>query len=158
MAVALFILSIVGTLVGVQVSRLVKAHRFEKEISRLFTSLQEAQILAVTYQTDFSLDLFVEKGKLKYRFSSDEPLAKAVFSQEAVPFVFTTAVRFNNKKIKAQHLDIYSSGSVEPRGILAFGTNDDGKELYFDLQQGALLKFCHQLPVVLKQSLPSRIK
>ena len=140
MMVALFILTLVGTLVSVQVSKLIRAHRFEKEVSYLLTAIQEAQVLAVTYQTDIALDFRMEKGKLEYLFSSDEPFAKAIFHRQPVPLSVATSLHFNKKRAKTVHLDIYSSGTVEPQGVLTFSAGQEDGKFDLDFSRGSLIK------------------
>lgn len=141
MMVALVIMSLIGTLVAVQTTKLVRVHRFEKEISDLFIAVQEAQVLAVTYQTDISMDFTRQKEQLRYRLSSDEPFAKPIFDQKSIPLSSGTALAFNKKKSNGCHFEIYSDGNIEPKGILSFSSNQVGTKIDIDFQCGTLMKF-----------------
>jgi prepilin-type N-terminal cleavage/methylation domain-containing protein len=156
MMIALVILSLIGAFSAVHIKKLVDVHRFESEVSNLFIALQEAQVLSSAYKTDVALDIYREKGKLHYQFSTDEPFASHQFNREKNPLAHTAAIRFKNKKITALHFDIFS-GRIEPRGILTFvqAQVDDSKALWFDLQYGQLVKFSHREPHLVKQQIPA---
>lgn len=160
-AIALVIISIIGALVSVQVKKLIDSHRFESEVATLFIALQDAQILSATYQTDISLDFWTDsEGALVYCFASYEPFKTHQFNSAPVVLRHTKILKFNEAKQKRLHMDIYSGGRIEPRGILALHQNaeEEGKALWFDLQYGLLLKFAYNKPLPLKQSLPVKPK
>jgi hypothetical protein len=150
--IAMVILSLIGALSAVQIKKLTDAHQFEKEVSNLFIALQEAQLLASTYQTDISLDLYRKEGKLCYRFSTYEPFTPQQFNDKGHSLSHVSAIQFHGEKINQLHLDIFS-GRVEPRGILAFfqTPEENSTALWFDLQYGQLLKFSHRKPPLAKQ-------
>jgi prepilin-type N-terminal cleavage/methylation domain-containing protein len=150
--IALVIISIIGALTAFQVKKMIDAHRFEAEVSDLFIALQEAQVLSAAYQTDLALDIFMEKGKPLYRFSTDEPLPPLKLKQSPVLLSHTAFFKFKDAKTPSLHFDIYSGGRIEPRGSLAFfQTLDDGKVLWFDMQYGQLLKFSYRRPNLVKE-------
>jgi len=155
--IALVILSIVGALTATQVKKLIDHHLFEKEVSLLFTQLQEAQILSATYQTDLALTLMKHGNTLAYRFSTDEPFSTYQFQQEPVELSQTSQVKFNDAKKTPLHFDIFSGGRIEPRGLLAFRqtTDPESRVLWIDLQHGALLKFSHKKPPLSKATVPA---
>lgn len=160
-AIALVIISIIGALVSVQVKKLIDVHRFESEVANLFITLQDAQVLSAAYQTDISLDFSLNSdGALSYCFSSYEPFKSHQFNNQTVVLKHTKILKFNEAKQKSLHLDIFSGGRIEPRGILAFQQNaeGEGKALWFDLQYGQLLKFAYNKPLPMKQSLPVKPK
>jgi prepilin-type N-terminal cleavage/methylation domain-containing protein len=157
MMIALIILSLIGALCAVPIKKLSDSHRFENEVSDLFIALQEAQVLASTYQTDISLDFYRKKGKFHYRFSTDEPFTTRQLNREDRLLSYTCAIRFQGKKVDKLHLDIFS-GRVEPRGILTFfqKSEEDSKALWFDLQYGQLLKFSYHKPALAKQQIQAQ--
>lgn len=156
MMIALFILGLAASLIATQTKKLIDFHRFESEISHLFITLQEAQVLSSAYQTDISLDFYRKGGKLCYRFSTNEPFTKYQLDQKEKNLTNIYKIQFNDQKFKELHFDIFS-GRLEPRGILAFfqTQEDDGKRLWFDLQYGQLLKFSYQKPTLAKHQIPS---
>jgi prepilin-type N-terminal cleavage/methylation domain-containing protein len=148
--IALVILGVIGSVVAVQVKKMVDVHRFESEVTALFISLQEAQVLSATYQTDLALDIGKVDGKLSYKISTDEPFSDAMVNQNPINLSHVSAIKFNEASPARLHFDIYSGGRVEPRGALAFYQNE--KALWLDLQRGHLIKFCHQKPKLVKET------
>jgi len=145
----LVIISLVGGLCVFQAKKLVSAHEFEEEVSRLFITLQEAQVLSTAYQTDISLDLFVNEGKVEYLFKTDEPFARAPFKKEPIRLPHLAKVVFNQAPLtKTLHFDIYAGGRIEPRGLLSFQqtAEEESKTLWFDLQYGHLIKCASEKP------------
>lgn len=156
MVIALLILSIIGALTGVQVKKMIDKHRFEGEISNLFITLQEAQILSAVYQTDLKLDIFKENHHFAYRFSTHEPFPAHKLNQNAIALAHSAFIKFKGAKVSHLHFDIYSGGRIEPRGILAFYlAQEDDNPLWFDLQYGHLIKFSYRRPALLKQQIPN---
>jgi len=157
MMVALAILSLIGALSAVHINKLISSHRFEGEISNLFIDLQEAQVLAATYQTDIALDIYRKERKLYYRFSTNEPFTAKRFNQKTKPLAHTDSIKFQGKKISQLHLDIFS-GRLEPQGILTFHqtSKEDSKKLWFDLQYGQRIKFSYHKPTLAKQQIPAQ--
>jgi prepilin-type N-terminal cleavage/methylation domain-containing protein len=159
MMIALMIITLIGAITAVQVKKMTDAHGFEAEITPLFITLQEAQVFSAAYETDLALDIGMEKGKLFYRFSTDEPLPSNKFKQESVTLGHTTTIKFKDAKTTKLHFDIYSGGRIEPGGVLAFYPSQEGdKALWFDLQRGLLLKFAHHKPPLVRQQIPSAPK
>lgn len=147
--IALLVLVLMGSVITFQVKKLIDLHQFEKEIGTFFSSLQEAQVLSITYQTDISLNFFLKNGHPAYRFFTDEPSLS--LNQEEVVLSHATSCKFNGKKVTSGHFDLYS-GRCEPRGRLSF--EQDKKVLWVDLQYGHLLKFSHQEPPLSKLQIP----
>lgn len=140
---ALMILSILAAFTGVPIKKLIDTHRFERDISTFFISLQEAQTLSAVYQTDIACEIFQEKGSYYYRFSTKEPFTSHQFSKTSHPLSRTQLIQFNGKKTPHHRFDIYSGGRIEPRGILSFSQTLDpnSRQLWFDLQYGHLIKY-----------------
>jgi type II secretory pathway pseudopilin PulG len=159
MVIAILILSLIGTFSAIHIKGLIDSHRFESEVSHLFIALQEAQLLAATYQTDIDFDLYKEKEKFYYRFSTDEPLTTRQLNQEKKSLTHSAAIRFKEKKITKLHFNIFS-GCIEPRGVLTFfqTLEEDSKTLWLDLQYGGLLKFSYRKPPLAKQQIPAILK
>ena len=159
MMVALAILALIASVTAIQVKKLIDTHRFEAEVGDLFIALQEAQVLAAGYQTDFALDLYFKKGTLFYQLSTDEPLSKKKCNQAPIPLAHTALFKCGGKKVTSLHLDIYSGGRVEPRELLSFSQDQsDDKAIWLDLRRGHLLKFFHHKPPAVKQQIPSQPK
>ncbi len=159
---ALTILVLIASFTTVHIKKLIDTHRFEKQVGDLFIALQEAQVLSAAYQSDVALDIEQKKGRFFYHFSTDEPFLQKKCSQQEVEFPKGVAIRFKDKKLKALHLDIYSGGRIEPRGVLCFSQSKEegSRVLYVDLQYGHLIKFCYAKPslVNLKPHLQKPLK
>ncbi len=152
--IALVILGIIGSMTAVQVKKMVDVHRFESEVASLYISLQEAQILSATYQTDLALDFRKVGGRLTYQISSDEPFPKTISLLKATELSRVEECKFNDARSSQLHFDIYSGGRIEPRGTLAFYQGE--KALWIDLQRGCLIKFSHKKPNSVKQEIIMR--
>lgn len=159
MMVALAVLSVIGTVTAVQVKTMIDKYRFEAEVTGLFMTLQEAQVLSAAYQTDLALTIEMEKGQLVYRFSTDEPFASQLFLHKSVALPRTAAVQFKGVKANKHHFDIYSGGRVEPEGILSFHpVQENGTVLWLDLQRSPLLKCSYVQPPRFAQQIPTQPK
>jgi type II secretory pathway pseudopilin PulG len=145
MMVALTILMLIGSVTVVHIKKLIDVHRFESEVSDLFISLQEAQVLSAAYQTDLALDFFLDKEKLHYRFSTLEPLKERQLNQQTVALPHVASLSFKGSKVSSLHLDIYSGGRIDPRGMLTFfqSKEEHDKALCFDLRHGSLMHFLY---------------
>ncbi len=157
MMVALVILAIIGAFTGVQVKKLMDNHRFDSQVTDLFLALQEAQLIASTYQTDLALEIFSKDGVLQYQFTTDEPLSSKKFSQKEVKLKQVISMAFEQAKTTKLHFDIFSGGRIEPRGILTFFQNSD-KAVWFDLQRGTLPIFASSKPNRVNQKVPIKPK
>ena len=137
-----------ATLTAVPIKKLVDTHHFERQISELFISLQEAQVLSATYQTDIALDFFEEKGEIFYQFSTDEPLLFSHFSQEKRRLSQVALFKFKGKKASSLHCTLYAGGRFEPNGILSFfQTSKEGsRALYIDIGGDRLTRLYHAPP------------
>lgn len=129
MMIALMILSFIGAVTAVQIKKMISMHRFEAGVADLFLALQEAQILSATYQTDFSLDITCNGGKVDYRFSTDEPLSQYQYNQETKTIAYAHTCKFNNAKTATLHFDIYSGGESSPAGHWPFTPIQKKKKL-----------------------------
>ncbi len=157
MMVALVILALISAFTGMQFKKLLDNHRFESQVTDLFLALQEAQLVASTYQTDLSLDIFSKDGILQYKFTTDEPLSSKKFNQNEVKLEHVRSIAFEQAKAAKLHFDIFSGGRIEPRGVLTFFQNSD-KALWFDLQRGTLPIFASSKPNQVNQKVPVKPK
>ncbi len=150
--IAIAILGLLSTFTLTQVAKLVKTHQFDKEVSELFIRLQEAQVLATTFQTDIELDISCKKGAFSYIFTTDEPFKKHQFESKECPLPHASLIQFNKSKPgkSSLHFHIYPQGRIEPRGVLIIESST--KTLWIDLQYGFMMKYSNKQPVVINQS------
>lgn len=147
MAVALALLSVIGTVVGVSVKKLIDSHRFESSLVSLFNELQQAQLLSSAYDAEVTVDLFEEKGSFVVCLHTEEPGLKRYFETKR-ELTRTVAVTWNGKKISSLHMDIYSGGRIVPRGVLAFSDSLQGtpRVIYLDTSLGGLATLSYSKP------------
>jgi prepilin-type N-terminal cleavage/methylation domain-containing protein len=137
--VVLTILSLIGTVVSWNIKKSIDHHRFQSEISDLLIAWQSAQALAVTYKTDFALEFYMQNHHFYYRFSTDEPLSPTIFSQAPVLLKHTHQLTVDKKKLENQRFEIYSTGCVEPQGVIRFSSSEE-MAFAIDLNKPGLLK------------------
>lgn len=147
MVIALALLSLVGTVVGVSAKRLIDAHRFESHLLDLFHTLEQAQILSATYNAEVTVDLCREKNTFVARFHTQEPHLKRYFATpKQLPQ--TAAVTWNAQPISSFHIAIYAGGRIVPRGVLAFfeSVRERPRVLYVDTRLGGLASLSYTKP------------
>jgi prepilin-type N-terminal cleavage/methylation domain-containing protein len=150
--IALALLSLIGTLVGVQTVQLLRTHRFASEIEQFFTSVREAQVLALNYTTDHAIDISLENGIVYYQITTDEPFSPQVLDQRKIACKQISQIFFDQRKEKKLHFAILSSGSIEPQGVLALCSEQERR--YIDLRGGTLVKCTATKPALNKLKIP----
>ncbi len=154
--IALCLLGIMATLVGVQSVQMIRSHRFDRGISQLFTALQEAQALSLTYASDHALEISCEKGTFFYQITTDEPFSPHLLDQKKIPLEGVKQLFFDKRKQQKLHFAILPSGSVEPTGVLQFGGDKETEKRFLDLQGGTLLKCSRSAPSHSKKKIPDK--
>jgi prepilin-type N-terminal cleavage/methylation domain-containing protein len=147
MAIALALLSVIGTVVGVSVKKLIDSHRFESSLLSLFNELQQAQLLSSAYDAEVAVDLFEEGGAFVACLHTEEPGLKRYIATKR-ELTRTAAITFNGKKVSSLHMDIYSGGRIVPRGVFAFfdSLQDKPRVLYLDTSLGGLATLSYSKP------------
>ncbi len=148
-AIAIFILSLIGSVVSWQVSQLISSQRFQRDGSDFSILLQEAQALAIIHQTDFEMRLILKNHTWAYQLFSDEPLK--IIDRAQKELKETHFVTENGKKCKELTLKIFSSGRIEPHPLIGFHRTDpkekEGVSFWIDLQIPIQIKCSHLRPV-----------
>lgn len=147
MAIALSLLSVIGTVVGVSIKKLIDSHRFESSLLGLFHDLQQAQLLSSAYDAEVAVDLLKKDGSFVVCLHTQEPGLKRYLETKR-GLARTVAITFNGKKVSSLHMDIYSGGRIVPRGILAFADSVDerARVIYLDMSLGGLVTFSYAKP------------
>ena len=142
-----------------QLSKTLHSHRFQAEVGQLFISLQEAQVLALSYQTDLKLSIDKKKGEMGYRFSTLEPFPETLFLSKQINLKEIAKVTVNGKGVDKAEFDLFHTGLIEPRGVLCFFPKEGVgvSPLYVDFQGGHLLKFSYQKPHPSIFPIPERV-
>ena len=121
--ISLTIAGLVASAVGVQTVQFLSRYFFEQEVDSFTVALKEAQWLATTYETDIRVHLFQENDVFYYCVETDEPFTKIPFDREKKTLKHTSKLVYNQKSTKRLTLTLFS-GSLEPRGTLAFLSKD----------------------------------
>lgn len=136
-----------------RVKGLLDKHRLAGTGTRILGQLRELQSLALSYQTDMEIEFFRNGEGIAYRLLTDEPL-KFIRKGETVSMGDRSDFVFNEKKNLPFKITLYSSGWIEPRGVLEI----QGKEgqLWIDFQSPLQIKLSEKKPLILKDSFPDR--
>jgi prepilin-type N-terminal cleavage/methylation domain-containing protein len=144
--IAMAIISLVGTVVGWQIHRMIASHRLESDAEQLCIALQEAQLLAITHETDFQIRLYSDRGKIFYQIKTHEPLA--VVDQRPKAFSAVHSLSWKGSTVSSIDLDLYSSGRIEPPESIGLISKDPKKNrsLWVDLQTPLHIKLTSKRP------------
>lgn len=145
--VAICVFSLISSLSGWQIFRMVSEYRFNNQVADCFSSLQNAQALALIYQTDLSFEIFLENGTYYYRIHSDEPFPPSILNQaKKHPLSAIKVCKYNKEHIKNKKWEIASNGLICPRGVIYFARQEN-KKLWIDLQKGFLINCTKDKPL-----------
>lgn len=154
---AILILALVGTVISWQIRQLIASHRFQSDATNLCTALQEAQLLAVTHQTDFEVRFYFSRSKGFYQIQTLEPIASGY--QKPIPFQQVNSFSLQGKKTQEILLTIFSSGRIEPHSVIGLHRDqlddDPASSLWIDLQTPLQIKLSHKRPLSVREELPS---
>jgi len=133
--VCIAILSLVAGFLGWHVKSMVDVHRFHKHIDRLVTDLHKLQIIALTHETDITLNIQRNAdGKLGYLVLSDEP--GAIARSSFVLLSSVEALTLDRRHVEKMTLHITPDGSIRGAETLGFFQNADNKDgLILDLSK-----------------------
>jgi hypothetical protein len=151
------ILSMVASVVGWQIARLVKSYAFQAEVEEIYRAIKQAQVLSLSYQTDISVRFSKEEGLHYYYLHTDEPFAEIPFDREKKALQKVRRITFNRKPIHTFDFCLYSNGDMEPRGLLGFFPDKKKEEpaMWLDFQGAFMLALTHQKPETLKERSPT---
>jgi len=153
--VALLLIGIIASIVGVKSKDLIDQHRFKNGIAALMTTLQEAQGIAVTYQIDLECNIFTKDGEKYFQIKADAPLMLVDRTCKILPKV--RSFTLNDKKCDQTTLKIYSSGRIEPAAVIAFHKNEaevQSGNCWIDLQRPLLIKLATAKPLPYREEMP----
>ncbi len=154
--ICMAILSLIGTAVGLQIHSMITSHRLSSGADRLCIALQEAQLLAITHQTDFTVHLFKERGEYWYQVQTFEPI-KAV-DQQPKPLPGVTSLTDQGTKKEEIQLAIYATGRIEPSHVIGLhpaATKKASAPLWIDLQTPIQIKLSSKKPSHLTPKIPA---
>ena len=145
--VAICIFSMIASVSGWQLFRMISEHRFNNQVADCFSSLQNAQSLALIYQTDLSFEIFLEKDVYYYKISSPEPFPPSILNQEKKYSLSAVEVcTYKKELIKNKKWEIFPNGRISPRGLIYFSKKKK-KGIWIDLQKGFLINCTKERPI-----------
>ena len=145
--VAICIFSMIASISGWQIFRMILEYRFNNQVADCLSSLQNAQSLALIYRTDLSFEIFLENDIYYYRIYSYEPFPSSILNQEKKYSLSGVEVcKYNKELIKNKKWEIFSNGRIYPRGLIYFAKQEK-KGLWIDLQRGFLIKCAKEKPI-----------
>ncbi len=141
--ICLLILSVAAGAIGMRIADALSTHRFHLAVSDFTSQLKELQLLAMTHRADMELRLFKDKEEWKYQNKS-EPSLKV--GSSAAPFLLSGSqmVFLDGKTFTELPLQIYSSGRIEPHGVLEFQTETE--KIWVDMREPLHIKICNRYP------------
>jgi hypothetical protein len=89
------------------------------------------------------LHLFKEKEEWKYQ-NKIEPSLKVGVRTTSLSLGGASAVKLNGKIVSSLPFQIYSSGRMEPAGILEF--QRDEEKIWVDMREALHIKICNRYP------------
>lgn len=119
--------------------------RFSNAFEQLIVELQKCQFLALSHQSDLQLEFVHRDGHWYYSSSSDEPSLRKE-TKNKVELDLLSTLKFDEKKRESFLLKIYSSGRIEPLGVLKLRGPASTRSI--DLRSPLLIR-C--LPIVYKE-------
>jgi prepilin-type N-terminal cleavage/methylation domain-containing protein len=151
--ICLVLIGLLGGVVGFKIKGTVAHHRFRNRVNQIEQTLRELQILALTYRTDMSLDLFQQKEKWVARVNVEEP--KLQFLNQKKIDLSDLSINAGPDAVKKIHLDVLSSGRIlSPCSVICFQHGKDSR--FLDLRLGLHIKVHDTYPELKVPMLPRR--
>jgi prepilin-type N-terminal cleavage/methylation domain-containing protein len=145
--IAVCIFSMIASVGGWQIFRMISEYRFNNQVTDCFSSLQYAQSLALIYQTDVLFEIFLENDTYYYRIHSDEPFPPSILNRGKKHALSAVNIcKYQKEPIENKKWEIFSNGLICPRGVIYFAKQEN-KELWIDLQKGFLIKCVKEKPI-----------
>jgi hypothetical protein len=135
------ILSLVSGFLAWHIKEAVEHHRFHSGVKRFMIQLKEMQSLALSHQNEMRLRIFKDQGSYICKGTSDEPIK--LFQ----PFEMNeiSSLTWNGKEVNHLVIDIFSSGRIEPSGVIGLRRGKEG--LWIDLRNSPLIKKNNSNPI-----------
>ncbi|HEY5260449.1 MAG TPA: prepilin-type N-terminal cleavage/methylation domain-containing protein [Rhabdochlamydiaceae bacterium] len=141
--ICLLILSIAAGTIGIRIVDALSSHRFHLGVGEFASQVKELQLLAMTHRADMELHLFKDKEEWKYQNKS-EPSLKVGVLMNPLSLGGASTVKLNGKIVSSLPFQIYSTGRVEPAGVLEF--QRDEEKIWIDMREPLHIKICNRYP------------
>jgi hypothetical protein len=129
-------------------------HRFQNEVDRFVIHLKQLQTQALSYQTDLGVVLRQDDKGVSYQNFTDDRI-KGVDTSKKMKWSGISSFAFEKHKVPELTLHIFSSGRIDPPGILVFCQGE--KNLYLDLRTPLKIALSSNAPTKL-DSIPAQPK
>lgn len=139
--ICISILAMVAGVVSIQIKKALDTSRFQNSVKQLYNELEHLQVLALTYRSDMRLEITKKDGKWIASMYSDE---KTLQSMPNIVLSGVSKLKWNKKEVRSLSLDIYSSGHIEPKGVIGLITEES--KVYIDLQSPLQIKITKKYP------------
>ena len=122
--VAFVVLAMASGIIGIQMHKAIKKKKFHTQIERLRDRLSVTQKLALAMQADWKAQIHKESKNWLFEAKCIEPEVR-----ELKPLkIDTFDITFSGKRLNSFEFDFYSTGLVEPEGVLIFSFGDESIE------------------------------
>jgi prepilin-type N-terminal cleavage/methylation domain-containing protein len=117
--ICLAIVTLLMGVVGVKIYQLVDLYRFRFSVQKMLFELNHWQILALTHRQDVAWTISKQNEEYVFRYETETPLSSPFASQKHA-LSNVRHLKLNGKIVPALQGMIYSTGRIEPEGILHF--------------------------------------
>lgn len=122
--VAFVLLSISTGIIGIQMHKAIQKKKFHTQVERLRDRLTMTQKLAVAMQVDWNAQIKQDSKKWLFEAKSFEPEVRALKPLKIDAF----EISFNGMSVDSFELNFYSTGLIEPKGVLVFSFEEESIE------------------------------
>lgn len=121
--VCLVIVTMLMGLVGVKTYQLIDLYRFRSSVHKMLSEINHWQLWAMTHNDDVHLKISQEKGEYFFQPETEAPYPlPSLLTKQKLYGV--KRIKMDGKTLSSLDLDIYSTGRIEPTGILQYEPKD----------------------------------
>ncbi len=126
--IALSIIGIVATIIGVKLASSLSIYRFEKSIERINDMMKVTKELAISNQADMVLFFYQEKNGLHCYRGSDEKQGLFRGQKREEKFFEDVYFMYNDEIIEKKEIIFSSTGQIIPNGEFIFSNDSNFKK------------------------------
>lgn len=119
--VAFLLLTIASSIIGIQMHKAIQKKKFHTQVERLSDRLNVTQRLAIAMQADWKARFTKEQKSWLFKATCIEPGVRGLKPLK----VDSLEILFNGKRVELLEFDFYSTGLVQPEGVLDFKFGDE---------------------------------
>ncbi len=125
--ITLTILAITAGLLGWHFKGAFDHHRFQNSVDLFTIHIKQLQTQSLSYQADVEIVLSQDKDGVVYRCSTDDRLKGFNTKKVALPGI--SSFTYEGRRVAALKLRLFSSGRIDPPGVLTFYHEDQRRWL-----------------------------